>query len=448
MKKIDETKKDIDDTVAKSKIKGWIGKQLEKAVADLEAAPIDLTQIHKQGDPKATLKTLQSKVSALAGMKTELDECDQSSLKDVLAKVDTARNELSQAIQATHDQLEAVKYRLSKVKEVDRTKSLQDAHQRRKLIKAMKEAGWPDALAANVGHMVAKELVSTYPTTSDQALLDHSTVMFFEDSNALGKNLIESIDQFQAAASGTMDDKFKSITSYIEAADEREGGVVMVRNSANMPDTWQALGIEKPMYLDEVGASAWLCGSLPHTFRIGTHFPLPGVACIIRLAHVDSNPVTIISIPVADIVASGLTVLKDIRAWCSQKAGADIIKDKSVTITLTSLGQVIYVPYGFWPIVLARDGHDEPVPGVIWVQSIFSKKLLHGLDAKAWPAIAKANKEFLQDNSGVKVWGERMTTWDKLSAERAWNFLGGPAAEQQQNANNEQLQQAAKGSSG
>ena len=64
MKKIDETKKDIDDAVAKSKLKGWIGKQLEKAVTDLEAAPIDLTQIHKQGDPKATLKTLQSKVSA------------------------------------------------------------------------------------------------------------------------------------------------------------------------------------------------------------------------------------------------------------------------------------------------------------------------------------------------------------------------------------------------
>ena len=64
-------------------------------------------------------------------------------------------------------------------------------------------------------------------------------------------------------------------------------------------------------------------------------------------------------IPVKVLVENGLTILGDLHQFGNQVSGAKIIKDNAHLVTLLSPSQVLWIPYGMYPVAIAREPEGE-----------------------------------------------------------------------------------------
>ena len=164
--------------------------------------------------------------------------------------------------------------------------------------------------------------------------------------------------------------------------------------------------------------------------RIGAGcFPLPGIGAWVQLSlhecpNARAGAATVVAIPVLSLVEAGLTILADLHTFACTESGSKVIRESAVVATLHSERQLLWLPYGFFPFVVAREPETDESSNKLchaslWVKTVFHPSLCRAVSHPVWTPINNMNIEHLQHLSGQKLWQSRKVTYEKLTAERA-----------------------------
>lgn len=108
-------------------------------------------------------------------------------------------------------------------------------------------------------------------------------------------------------------------------------------------------------FFDDPGATAWIVGLRPWTWRFGpADWPTPGmpqtVSALTRTICVQASDMQA-------MLDEGLAVV-DLRSYLETPSGSEFTKDRSV-LTLLEPGSSIFIPCGYLPVVTVASGKDE-----------------------------------------------------------------------------------------
>lgn len=111
-------------------------------------------------------------------------------------------------------------------------------------------------------------------------------------------------------------------------------------NITSVPDHLGMIGAAS--YASDLGASPWIVGYRPNSWRYGpAEHPLPGLAQYITARDAS---LVVHAFQVSALVAEGLSV-SDIHQFLETASGTEWVKENSVSVVLRE-GHTLYVPYG------------------------------------------------------------------------------------------------------
>ena len=153
---------------------------------------------------------------------------------------------------------------------------------------------------------------------------------------------------------------------------------------------------------------------------------MPGVGSVLQLCPGSSASMSIVIIPVAVLVDKGLTILSDLPSFAGTEAGSKLIEKTGWVVTLFKSEMLLWIPYGFYPIPLAREPDDEKqeCTASLWVKPLWSVQLAQSVPQPVWLPLYNVNKEHMQSLSGKRLWKQRLDTFEKIGRERSAKLLG------------------------
>ena len=249
-----------------------------------------------------------------------------------------------------------------------------------------------------------------------------------EEDHCQSKELVQKVKKFQASFSVSFEDKCKSCQRFLNEYEEKKGVMVQIPWGQEKHNLGQQLGVPGGNeFVGEPGADPWLIAEQPNCWRFGpSAFPLPGFACMLSLAAF-SPPMSLIAIPLLDIVQAGLVTLSDLPNFLETAPGAELVKKIGTVINMTHSGQCVYVPYGYWIIPIGRDSNleskDDAPPTYMWHFPMFIKSAFKKINNRVWQPLKLLNFEHLRKLSGQEVWKQRLTLLEKVSSDKAWELL-------------------------
>ena len=171
-----------------------------------------------------------------------------------------------------------------------------------------------------------------------------------------------------------------------------------------MPNLGSKLGMAaNPMFEEDEGSFPWVVTIRSMLLRCGPGgFPLPGCGALVQLCEDSSASMTIIIVPVKILVDNGLTILSDLAQFANTEAGSKHVEKSGWAVTLFKSDQVLYIPFGFYPIPIAREPDDEKgdMTASIWCKPVWAKHCIQGLPQPHWVPIVNVNKQHMQALSG------------------------------------------------
>ena len=181
---------------------------------------------------------------------------------------------------------------------------------------------------------------------------------------------------------------------------------------------------------EDDGASPLVLALRSNAKRMGAGcFPLPGIGAWVQLSlhecpNARAGAATVVAVPVSSLVEAGLTILADLHTFACTASGGKVIRESAVVATLHSERQLLWIPYGFFPFVVAREPETDESSNKLchaslWVKTVFHPSLCRAVSHPVWTPINNMNIEHLQHLSGQKLWQSRKVTYEKLTAERA-----------------------------
>ena len=153
---------------------------------------------------------------------------------------------------------------------------------------------------------------------------------------------------------------------------------------------------------------------------------MPGVGSVVQLCPGTSASMSIVIIPVAVLIENGLTVLSDLASFAGTEAGRKLIEKTGWVVTLFKSEMILWIPYWFYPIPLARDPDDEKqeYTASLWVKPLWSVQLAQSVVQPIWLPLYNVNKDYMQSLSGKRLRKQRLDTFVKVGTERAAKLLG------------------------
>ena len=320
-----------------------------------------------------------------------------------------------------------------------RNQDMKDRYKRQTLACSLK--GYGPKLSQALSNFIFDEKVNPVPVHSTEDF-DHSGIMLFNGGDgALGATVFNAVKDYQEQSATKVSAKFKSLNDFLSRNKERSCAMSPVKHLTAghshpeaLPNLSVTLQLVDPLqYEDEEGSAPWLAAvraeKQPSSLTSG--FPLPGISCLVQLCSESEGPVPLLLTPVKALLECGLTILEDFPRFCNNDAGIEAVNKNSTLITLRDPAQIIYIPMGFLPTVVGRAAAaDEaakdknPTVCTFWRKTIFCKHLAVALPHPEWVAVHLLNAPYLQALVGQKIFKARLSTFDRLSNDRAALHLG------------------------
>ena len=108
-------------------------------------------------------------------------------------------------------------------------------------------------------------------------------------------------------------------------------------------------------FFDDGGASVWIVGLRPWTWRFGpSDWPMPGLPHTVTAL---TRPLAVQVFDIAAMLEEGLAVV-DLRSYLETPSGGEFMKERSV-LTLLEPGCSVFIPCGYLPVATVASGKDE-----------------------------------------------------------------------------------------
>lgn len=320
-----------------------------------------------------------------------------------------------------------------------RCQDMKERYKRQSLATNLKSYG--PKLAQTLSTFMSDEKANPLPSTDLTGAFDHSCVMLFNGSDgAAGSTIFGVVKDYQEQSATQVSAKVKSLKDFMSRNKDRTAAMTPVKHLnatpssslSDLPDLSVALKlIDSLGYEDTEGAAPWLSAvrAEKQPSSLTSAFPLPGIACLVQLCSESEAPVSFMLTPVKALLECGLTILEDFPRFCNNDAGNEAVTKTSLFITLQTPGQILYIPMGFLPTVVGRAPEEtakdkSPTFSTFWVKTLFCKHLAVALPHPEWVALHLLNAPYLQNLIGQRLFRERLSTFEKLSGDRAALQLG------------------------
>ena len=420
-----KVKKDISEELRQKKLKTFPGNELQSVVKTLDDDA--LKELRKEGDAEILQKHFEKAGTDFDNLLKELPDIDQSGLDGFVNRFDHIRKELKTHITKAETLLANAKYLKTASKRSERCEAMKERYAITRVADKFK-AQFGTEFSKVIAEALADDKTNPLPVFGDAAHMDLNSIMLFDNQTEIGSKVVANVHDYQAASAQSIADKYTSLKSYLDANEQRPTAASpikpFVENFApEMPDLSVCLGMLEPLEYEHMeGSAPWLVTTRSLTQRMGPGgFPLPGFGCLVTHVEQSDASTAIMLVPVKALLGAGLTILQDLPNFSRLATGAAVLARNKYLVTLENSNQVLYVPYGFYPIPIALEPRDPKAPkyAAFWVKTLFKKELLAQIPHAEFTAIHLVNQPYLQRLSGQRLWQHRLHLYDRIVADRS-----------------------------
>lgn len=412
----------LQKTVAQHKMKTSTMNKAKAARDRLTTKQLNTLEV----DPSDCIHKLNKLVNELCKIADSIDVVKSAGWDEFLSNAEDNLEKINIQNTAAFEHLQAMQFLLTEAGKVKKSEANSKRFRITMTADRFQRGGFTESFA--------RALIDRIPKSDNASLscnpedFDPSAITLWT-SGAEGKceKMLSFVSALQAAG---VDIKSKSevIDRSLQAKCEWKGAMVAVESKIF---DFDGCPIQNPMFTSEPGASPWLVGFRPNSWRFGPFaWPLPGFGSLAQLSFETPLQVHLLLIPAVDVLLQGVS-LKDVRTYLDTPSGASMFSEKAKLIRMVH-GELVWIPYGYMTIPIAsfpesatdkKDTDSEPMKAsssdagsvknladgiaYVWTWTPFVVKSAMGLEDTAWQAISGWNREYCEQHVAQRLWSER-----------------------------------------
>lgn len=412
----------VKEQLKKTTTKAFCTRRLETEVKEL---PVPLQKkLEKKGKSADVIQDVNDKVATLKSMADQVDEIDSGNIDNFESRLDECLKGLESAKLKVEEMLDGCAVLRKEASKDKRSGQQQKYHKKRKVAKVLTDGGWQKFFADGVGTQLIKQL---YDPIDDNSNMVSWNVLTFNNESALGKSVIDTLDQYQTESSTTVVDKVKSLAKWLKNNKSKQGNLAQVPHGNGVTKLAIKMaaagghGDVQHDWIHDPGAGGWILGANRAQWREGPgESTVQGIGFYCKLCK-DSPPMQLVLLPMQKVCDAGLVDFENIANFMEQKHGKELFKQGFVEhISIDSADMAMWIPYGYivFPIANTWGEKKDPLVSYLWFLHVWNEGLANSVSDQVWASLMNYNTGAMAQLSGQKLWADRLEILTKLDAAR------------------------------